>query len=122
MIIGRRVSANDRIWLDTGQRIRGLLGDLPEERLAKPVQAVVGRSLRDLLSLLVETAADALAGRLHGVLDVETGASRPVDDLLAELDERAVALADLVRDEPGAGRLLVELVSVEHDLRTALEV
>jgi hypothetical protein len=82
VIIGRRVSANDRIWLDTTQRTRSLLVDLPEERLATPVPAVGGRPVHDLFSLLAETAADALAGRLHGVLDFETGASRPLDDLL----------------------------------------
>lgn len=121
MIIGRRVSGNDRIWLDTTQRIRRLVVDLPEERLAAPVTAAGGRSVRDVLGLLVGTAADAVAGRLHGVLDVEKSASRPVAALMAELDDRAAALAALVRDEPGAGRLLVDLVSVEHDLRTALD-
>src|SRR3954447_21737775 len=121
MIIGRRVSGNDRIWLDTTQRIRGLVADLSDQRLATPVQAVGGLTLFDLLSRLVTTGVDALAGRVHGVVDIETGATRSVDDLLADLDRRAGTLAALVRDEPGAGRLLVDLVSVEHDIRTALE-
>src|SRR3954452_4815505 len=107
MIIGRRVSANDPIRLVTPQRIRGLVADLSDQRLATPVQAVGGLTRFDMLSRIVKTGADAPAGRANGVVDIETGATRSVDDLLAYLDRRAGTLAALVRHAPGPVRLLV---------------
>lgn len=127
MIIGRPVAPHEQIWLDTARRVGEIVGGLPAAQLGTPVPAAGGLTVHALVAHLVATGADALDGRIHGVLDrepevgdVEAAEAAPVGDLLARWDEQSVSLAALVRDDPTGVRLLVDLTGVEHDLRTAL--
>jgi hypothetical protein len=168
MIIGREISRDrGELWLATSQRVTGLLAGCAPGDMAGPVPAMPGRTVRDLLALLVATAADALDGQIHATyaarepggsdaLAAGTNAKLIVDaepfsggapvagtdaelipapepfssgapvagtdaELIAAWDAQAAGVASLVRDEPRASRLLIDLVTHEHDLRGALE-
>jgi hypothetical protein len=126
MIIGREIGRDHgEIWLATRQRVRGLLTGRTPAEMARPVPAMPGLTVRDVLSALVATAADALDGDIHATYTAPDGGRAPVAgtdaELLSAWDAQAAGIAALVRDDPRAGRLLVDLVTHEHDLRGALD-
>jgi hypothetical protein len=123
MIIGREIGRdNGEIWLATRQRVAGLLAGRAPADMARPVPAVPGQTVRDVLSGLVATAADALDGDIHATrVAVPDGGRAPDAGLISAWDAQAASVAALVRDDPRAGRLLVDLVTHEHDLRGALD-
>ena len=108
------------IWRDTAARVRELVADLSDEQADTAVAAAGGVSIRELIGRLVGTVQDALGGRVHGVLEGDAPPLSPLPELLAQWTAVSTAVTDVVATEPTAGRLLVDLVSVEHDLRTAL--
>jgi hypothetical protein len=123
MIIGRELGRdNGEIWLATRQRVVGLLAGRGPADMARPVPAVPGRTVRDVLSGLVATAADALDGDIHATRVAPSDGGRAPDaELLSAWDAQAAGVAALVRDDPRAGRLLTDLATHEHDLRGALD-
>lgn len=123
MIIGREIGRdNGEIWLATRQRVAGLLAGRGPADLARPVPAGPGQTVRDVLSGLVATAADALDGDIHPTRAVPADGGRAPDaGLLSAWDAQAAGVAALVRDDPRGGRLLIDLVTHEHDLRGALD-
>ena len=126
MIIGREIGADHgEIWLATRQRVRGLLAGRTPADMSTPVPAMPGLTVRDVLSALVATAADALDGDIHATYTAPDGGRAPAAgtdaELLAAWDAQAAGIAALVRDDPRAGRLLIDLVTHEHDLRGALD-
>ena len=128
MIIGREIGGDrGEIWLATRERVRGLLTGHAPADMARPVPAMPGLTVRDVLSGLVVTAADALDGDIyatHAVRDPGGGhgpATRTDAELIAAWDAQAAGVASLVRDDPRAGRLLIDMVTHEHDLRGALD-
>jgi hypothetical protein len=126
MIIGREIGRDHgEIWLATRQRVRGLLAGRTAADMARPVPAMPGLTVRDVLSGLVATGADALDGDIHATYGTPDGGRAPdarTDaELLSAWDAQAAGVAALVRDDPRAGRLLIDLVTHEHDLRGALD-
>ena len=126
MIIGREIGADHgEIWLATRQRVRGLLAGRTPADMSSPVPAMPGLTVRDVLSGLVATAADALDGDIratYGTPDGERAPDARTDaELLSAWDAQAASVAALVRDDPRAGRLLIDLVTHEQDLRGALD-
>jgi hypothetical protein len=126
MIIGREIGRDHgEIWLATRQRVRGLLTGRTPAEMARPVPATPGLTVRDVLSALVATAADALDGDIHATYTAPDGGRAPAAgtdaELLSAWDAQAAGVASLVRDDPRAGRLLIDLVTHEHDLRGALD-
>ena len=126
MIIGREIGGDHgEIWLATRQRVRGLLAGRTPSDMSRPVPAVPGLTVRDVLSGLVATAADALDGDIHATYGTPDGGRVPDPrtdaELLSAWDAQAAGVAALVRDDPRAGRLLIDLVTHEHDLRGALD-
>ena len=126
MIIGREIGGDHgEIWLATRQRVRGLLAGRTPADMSRPVPAMPGLTVRDVLSGLVATAADTLDGDIHATYGTPDGGRAPdarTDaELLSAWDAQAVGVAVLVRDDPRAGRLLIDLVTHEHDLRGALD-
>jgi hypothetical protein len=123
MIIGREIGRdNGEIWLATRQRVAGLLAGRGPADMARPVPARPGQTVRDVLSGLVATAADALDGDIHATrVAPSDGGRAPVAELLSAWDAQAAGVAALVRDDPRAGRLLIDLATHEHDLRGALD-
>jgi hypothetical protein len=126
MIIGREIGGDHgEIWLATRQRVRHLLTGRTPAEMDKPVPAMPGLTVRDVLGGLVATGADALDGDIHATYAAPDGG--PVPDiqtdaeLLSAWDAQAAGIAALVRDDPLAGRLLIDLVTHEHDLRGALD-
>jgi hypothetical protein len=125
MIIGREIGSDQReIWLATRQRVRDLLTGRTPAEMATPVPAMPGQTVRDVLSGLVATGADALDGDIHATYAGPGGgggAAGTDAELLSAWDAQADAVAALVRDDPRAWRLLIDLVTHEHDLRGALD-
>jgi hypothetical protein len=126
MIIGRKIAGdNGKIWLATRQRVRDLLAGRTPAEMDKPVPAMPGLTVRDVLDGLVATGADALDGDIHATYAAPDGERAPdarTDaELLSAWDAQAAGVAALVRDDPRAGRLLIDLVTHEHDLRGALD-
>jgi hypothetical protein len=126
MIIGREIAGDHgEIWLATRQRVRDLLTGRTPAEMDKPVPAVPGLTVRDVLDVLVATGADALDGDIHATYAGPDGGRAPAPGTDAEplsaWDAQADAVAALVRDDPRAGRLLIDLATHEHDLRGALD-
>lgn len=126
MIVGRKIT-DDRgeLWLGTWQRILDLLAGCASGGMARPVPAVPGHTVRELIIRLVGTGTDALGGDIHPTHVVrDPGGARPAQtdaDLFAAWDAQASGVASLVRNDPRASRLLIDLVTHEHDLRSALD-
>ena len=91
----------------------------------KPVPAMPGLTVRDVLERARRHRADALDGDIHATYAAPDGGRAPdarTDaELLSAWDAQAAGVAALVRDDPRAGRLLIDLVTHEHDLRGALD-
>ena len=122
MIIGREIAGDHgEIWLATGQRVRDLLTGRTPADMGTPVPAMPGLTVRDVLSGLVATGTDALDGDIHATHAARDGGRAPDAELISAWDAQAAAVAALVRDDPRAGRLLIDLVTHEHDLRGALD-
>ena len=126
MIIGREIGRDHgEIWLATRQRVRDLLAGRTPAEMDRPVPAMPGLTVRDVLSGLLATGADALDGDLHATYGTPGGGRAPDAragaELLSAWDAQAAGVAALVRDDPRAGRLLIDLVTHEHDLRGALD-
>jgi hypothetical protein len=126
MIIGREIGGDPgEIWLATRQRVRDLLTGRTPAEMAGPVPAMPGLTVRDALSGLVATEAAALDGDIHATYAAPGGggarAAGTDAELLSAWDAQAAGVAALVRDDPRAGRLLIDLVTHEHDLRGALD-
>ena len=125
MIIGREIGDHGGIWLATRQRVRGLLAGRTSADMSRPVPAVPGLTVRDVLSGLVATGVDALDGDIHATYGTLRGGrvpdARTDAELLSAWDAQADGVAALVRDDPRAGRLLIDLATHEHDLRGALD-
>jgi hypothetical protein len=126
MIIGREVGGDHgEIWLATRQRVRGLLAGRTPADMSRPVPAMPGLTVRDVLSGLVATGADALGGDIHATYGIPDGGPAPdarTDaELLSASYTQAAGVAARVRADPRAGRLLIDLVTHEHDLRGALD-
>lgn len=108
------------------ERLSALLVDLPAERWDVPVAACPGWSVRGVVSHLLGTVEDALAGRITGPPPEEITAeqvARHADaagpDLLARWAEAAPPFEEVV----AAGEIwpaVMDVVSHEHDVRTAL--
>ncbi|MGC1417981.1 MAG: hypothetical protein WA817_22015, partial [Candidatus Acidiferrum sp.] len=61
MIIGREIAGdNGEIWLATRQRVRDLLAGRTPAEMDKPVPAMPGLTVRDVLGGLVATGVAAL--------------------------------------------------------------
>jgi hypothetical protein len=107
MIIGREIGRDHgEIWLATRQRVRGLLAGSTPADMSRPVPAMPGLTVRDVLSGLVATAADALDGDIHATYGTPDGGRAPdarTDaELLSAWDAQAAGVAALVRDDPRA--------------------
>jgi hypothetical protein len=125
MIIGREIDRDHgEIWLATRQRVRELLVGRTPTDMSRPVPAMPGRTVRDVLSGLVATGTDGLDGDIHATYGTPDGGHAPDArtgaELLSAWDAQAAGVAALVRDDPRAWRLLTDLVTHEHDLRGAL--
>jgi hypothetical protein len=126
MIVGRQMDEDHgRLWSSTQRRIVDLLSDRSPGQLDRTVPAASGHTVHEVVALVVEAGVDALAGDVHGTLEPGPGwperAALDPAALRRQWDAQADDVAALVRAEPGAGRLLVDLVTHEHDLRTALD-
>ena len=105
MIIGREIAGdNGEIWLATRQRVRDLLTGRTPAEMDKPVPAMPGLTVRDVLDVLVATGADALDGDIHATYAAPDGGRAPAPGMNAEplsaWDAQANAVAALVRDDP----------------------
>jgi len=126
MIVGREITADrGQLWLAAQQRIHDLLTGRAADGMTRPVPAMPGYAVRDLIIRLSGTGADALSGNIHPTR-TPPQAGRPwlamADaQLLTAWKAQAGPLASLVRAQPGAGQLLIDLVTHEHDLRSALD-
>lgn len=107
------------------QRITALVRDLPARDLARPVPACPGWVVSDLVAHLVGipealSSGDHPSGDLQAWLDrlVDERRAVPVPDLLDRWEACAPATSAVV---DGAGsRLFIDVVSHEHDLRSAV--
>jgi hypothetical protein len=126
MIVGRQMDEDHgRLWSNTRRRIVDLLSGRSPDELGRPVPAAGGHTVYEVVALVVDAGVDALAGNVHGTLEPGPGwcerAALDPAAVLRQWDAQVGDVAALVRAEPGADRLLVDLVTHEHDLRTALD-
>lgn len=126
MIVGREITADSgQLWLATQQRILDLLTGQTLDGMTRPVPALPGYVVRDLIIRLSSTGADALSGDVHPTRtpphSPQARAAETDAELLTAWKAQAGALASLVRVQPRASQLLIDLVTHEHDLRGALD-
>ncbi|WP_295701868.1 maleylpyruvate isomerase family mycothiol-dependent enzyme [Lapillicoccus sp.] len=112
-------------WQAAYDRVRLVVADLDDERLATTVPACPDWSVRDLLSHMVGLGADVLAGNEPEDHDpawtaahVTARRDHGADELLAEWAEVARPLMALMREHDS--RPLNDIVIHEQDLRGAL--
>lgn len=108
------------------ERLAALLADGPEDRWDRPVRACPGWTVRGVVSHLLGTVEDALAGRITGPPGEELTAEQVArhaaaagPDLLARWAELAPPFEEVVT----AGEIwpaVLDVVSHEHDVRLAL--
>jgi uncharacterized protein (TIGR03083 family) len=109
------------------ERLSAVLADEPAPRWDLPVAACPGWTVRGVVSHLVGTVEDALAGRISGpppedvtAEQVARHASDPGPELLARWAELAPPFEEVVT----AGEIwpaLLDVISHEHDVRLALD-
>lgn len=112
----------------TRRRVSELVRPLSPSHLATVVPACPHWTVRDLVAHLAGVAADTLEGRLEGrgteawtAAQVAARHGRGLEELLAEWAEAAAPLeARLSADGRGGKRLIIDLVTHEHDLRGAI--
>lgn len=112
------------------ERITALTRGLDPESSAAPVPTCPDWTVHDVVAHVAGVVDDALAGRLDGVAtdpwtaaQVDARRGRPVDEILAEWEAVAPAFAGLLDDIGDTGRQAVaDVVTHEHDIRTALAV
>ena len=110
----------------TRARVTALVSELDDAGLDRPVPACPAWRVRDLVAHMsgipdALTAGDLPAGDLQvwldGLLEARRGVA--VDELLDRWGACADATSTLI--DSGAGLLVIDLVTHEHDLRTALD-
>lgn len=126
MIVGREITGDlGELWLETRQRVHDLLTRWASDDMTRPVPAMPGQTVRELIIRLVATERDALDGDIHPThAGRGAGGARsaePDAQLFAAWEAQASGVASLLRGDPCATRLLIDLVTHEHDLRTALD-
>lgn len=109
------------------ERLSALLADEPEARWDEPARACPGWTVRGVVSHLLGTVEDALAGRITGpptpdltAEQVARHAADPGPELLTRWAELAPPFEEVVT----AGRIwpaLLDVLSHEHDVRLALD-
>jgi uncharacterized protein (TIGR03083 family) len=113
-------------YASTRARVTALLTDLPEAGWTTPVPACPGWRVRDVLAHLVGNLEDGAAGRITGPpspeLTDEQVARHRDDDAADLLATWAVAapLAEPSFTQNNAWPAFIDLITHEHDLRTAL--
>jgi uncharacterized protein (TIGR03083 family) len=113
-------------YASTRARVTELLTDLPEGDWVLPVPACPGWRVRDVLAHLVGNLEDGAAGRITGPPSPEQTADQVArhraDDPADLLATWAVAaeLAEPSLSRGNAWPAFIDLVTHEHDLRTAL--
>lgn len=113
-------------YLDAQRSFATLLRSLTPDQLMLRVPACPDWSVRDVASHVAGIPEDAFAGRMEGsgtdpwtAAQIERWRDTPLDELLAQWDDRAEQFASLVEqfDEP---RAVVDCHSHEHDVRGAI--
>lgn len=109
------------------ERLCALLADEPEDRWDQPVRACPGWTVRGVVSHLMGTVEDALAGRISGppsedvtAEQVARHAAAPGPELLARWADLAPPFEEVVT----AGQIwpaVLDVISHEHDVRLALD-
>jgi uncharacterized protein (TIGR03083 family) len=110
------------------ERIGALVDGLSAEREGAPVPTCPQWSVHDVVAHVAGVVDDALAGRLDGVAtepwtaaQVDARRGRPVAEIVAEWNEAAPAFEGLLDQVGPSGRQAVlDVVTHEHDIRTAL--
>ena len=98
------------------------------DRADEPVHACPEWRVRDLVAHFAGVCDDVLGGRLEGAgsdrwtaVQVEARRARPMDEVLAEWNERAAQLEGMLDSFGPAGhQMVMDAVTHEHDLRAAL--
>ncbi len=116
----------EAFYLAAHERIDGLVRDLPDEDLAVPAAACPGWSVADVVAHCTGIVEDALAGRLSGPPDedqtavqVERHRGRPIVEVLDIWAAGAAPFAEVIA-AAGVAPALIDVLSHEHDIRTAL--
>jgi uncharacterized protein (TIGR03083 family) len=110
------------------QRIGALVEGLDAAREAAAVPTCPAWTVHDVVAHVAGVVDDALAGRLDGVAtepwtaaQVDARRGRPVREIVAEWNEAAPAFEGLLDQIGPSGRQAVlDVVTHEHDIRTAL--
>jgi uncharacterized protein (TIGR03083 family) len=109
-------------------RVNGLVEGLDDERAGAIVPATPEWRVHDLLSHFAGVAEDVVQGNVEDAgsdpwtaAQIEARRDRPWGDVLAEWNERAVALEAMMPTIPEfrRGQLVFDAVTHEHDLRGA---
>lgn len=123
------MSTHALAYADARARISDLVKGLDDEGRAKEVTACPGWSVKDALAHIVGIARDMMEGNLANVGEdewtaahVEAGRARTAEELLQEWSETGpqVEKALEVIHPAMAGMTLADLITHEHDMRTAV--
>ncbi|MGQ0804930.1 MAG: maleylpyruvate isomerase N-terminal domain-containing protein [Actinomycetota bacterium] len=117
-------------YRDTRQRVAALVRGVDDDLLAILAPATPEWRVRDVLAHLVGVSADIVTGNLDGApsdrwTTRQVGQRRdaPLDEMLAEWDERGPAVEAMAREspDPAWATLLSDAATHEHDIRGALD-
>jgi uncharacterized protein (TIGR03083 family) len=119
----------DRIYLDTKARVVDLARGLTEEQLAAVVAGTPAWTGRDVVAHLVGVASDIVNGRLENAPmpewtepQVSSRRGRSLDELVAEWDEAAPAVATRLAERTVSLPTVFDALTHEADLREAFGV
>lgn len=114
-------------YLAAHGRIDALVRNLSEQEAATPAAACPGWSVADVVAHCTGIVEDALAGRLSGPPDDEQTAvqvarhrGRPIADVLDIWAQGVAPFAEVIA-EAEVAPAMIDILSHEHDIRTALE-
>jgi uncharacterized protein (TIGR03083 family) len=112
-------------------RVTELAREADDAHLNAPAPATPEWRVRDILCHLTGVCADVLDGNLDGVATDEWTAKQvaarrdmPIDDVLAEWDEKSEAILGLIPQFPevAVGQMVTDSITHEQDIRGALGV
>jgi uncharacterized protein (TIGR03083 family) len=117
-------------YADLRARVTGLVRGRTDAELERTPPATPEWRVRDVVAHLVGVCDDVGSGNMAGVAtdewteaQVAARRARPFDEVLAEWDERAPNVEELMRSMPidAWGQMLADAATHEQDIRGALE-
>lgn len=115
------------LYAESRARITALVRSCSPEQLAAPVPATPGWTVQDVVAHLAGATSDIAAGLIEGAgsdpwtaKQVADRKGRSIDELIAEWEQHAPGIEQLLDQIPQVGNALADIVTHEQDIAAAL--